>query len=63
MNRPDYCPLANEPCQSLCEAPCGKMKPMTQQQAADIFKAWRSGPLWLHMVRETERHHGIGPAA
>jgi len=20
--RPDYCPMANEPCQSLCDKPC-----------------------------------------
>ena len=22
--RPDYCPISNEPCQSLCDVPCGK---------------------------------------
>lgn len=21
--RPDYCPVGNEPCQSLCDVPCG----------------------------------------
>jgi hypothetical protein len=24
MTRPDYCPVANEPCQSLCDEPCSK---------------------------------------
>lgn len=24
--RPDYCPIGNEPCQSLCETPCGSRK-------------------------------------
>lgn len=22
--RPDYCPVSNEPCQSLCDTPCSK---------------------------------------
>lgn len=22
--RPDYCPMANEPCQSMCDTPCSK---------------------------------------
>lgn len=33
LNRPDYCPLAGEPCQSMCEVPCGQgssVKPMRQ---------------------------------
>jgi len=24
--RADYCPIANEPCQSLCDTPCGSRK-------------------------------------
>ena len=24
--RPDYCPIANEPCQSLCDTPCSVQK-------------------------------------
>jgi len=25
MNRPDYCPIGGEPCQSLCDTPCGSV--------------------------------------
>lgn len=35
-------------------------QPMTEDEAADVFKAWRSGSLYLHMVREAEKFHGIG---
>lgn len=34
-------------------------QPLTFDQAAAIFRGWRSGPLWLHMTREVERAHGI----
>jgi hypothetical protein len=37
-------------------------EPLTEQQIAGIFKAWRSGSLFMHMAREVERHHGIGAA-
>ncbi len=33
--RPDYCPVGNEPCQSLCDEPCSKVqkrKPLTDKQ-------------------------------
>ena len=33
--RPDYCPIGNEPCQSLCDEPCSttpKRKPLTDKQ-------------------------------
>jgi hypothetical protein len=26
--RPDYCPVGNEPCQSLCDEPCSTQKKM-----------------------------------
>lgn len=26
MTRPDYCPIGGEPCQSLCDEPCGSMR-------------------------------------
>ena len=32
--RPDYCPIGNEPCQSLCDEPCSttsKCKPLTDE--------------------------------
>lgn len=27
--RPDYCPLGNEPCQAMCDVPCGKSRLLT----------------------------------
>ena len=30
--RPDYCPMANEPCQSLCDEPCS-----TQSKEMKLF--------------------------
>ena len=33
--RPDYCPIGNEPCQSLCDEPCttpSQRKPLTNKQ-------------------------------
>lgn len=35
------------------------IEPMNEAQASAIFKAWRDGPLWLHMVRGAEAHHTI----
>ena len=35
--RPDYCPVGNEPCQSLCDEPCSttpKRKPLTNEDKA-----------------------------
>jgi hypothetical protein len=29
--RPDYCPIGNQPCQSLCETPCGKRSQLTEE--------------------------------
>lgn len=37
--RPDYCPIGNEPCQSLCHTPCTvppKRKPLTDEQIKQI---------------------------
>lgn len=30
MTRPDYCPVAQEPCQAMCDVPC-KIKDIRQQ--------------------------------
>ena len=38
-HRPDYCPIGGEPCQSLCEAPCGSRKPLTDEQLAEALRA------------------------
>jgi hypothetical protein len=32
MSRPDYCPRGNEPCQALCDTPCGAVVPMGQKR-------------------------------
>ena len=37
MSRSDYCPIWNEPCQSLCETPCGTRKPLTPEQVDEII--------------------------
>lgn len=42
--------------------PATGAQPLTEDQSAAIFKAWRDGPLWLHMTRGTEAAHGIGTA-
>lgn len=63
--RPDYCPISNEPCQSLCDTPCKviKRKPISEFEAADsfttephtddVFAAYQQG------IRFAERHHEI----
>jgi len=64
--RPDYCPIANEPCQSLCETPCLKRKPLTKDQIdlilAESFLA-ANGSVYstrvYDLVRAIEIEHGI----
>lgn len=62
MSRPGYCPIGNEPCQSLCETPCSTRKPLTDEQInahcpKDFNclrrKAFHDG------VRLAEARHGI----
>lgn len=69
--RPDYCPIGNEPCQSLCDTPCGTTtaKPLTLSQivlavrnaqiayALDKFSSFE-----VALVRKVEAAHGIGNA-
>jgi len=45
----------------IVEVELKRQGPLTQDEAAALFKTWRNGPLWLHMVRETERAHHIQP--
>lgn len=64
--RPDYCPAANEPCQSLCETPCLRRKPLTKDQIdlilAESFLA-ANGSVYstrvYDLVRAIEVEHGI----
>lgn len=30
--KPDYCPMVNEPCQSMCDTPCSMNRLETQQR-------------------------------
>jgi len=67
--RPDYCPIGNEPCQSLCDEPCSttpKRKPLTDKQIDD-FRVKNSegrGAGWRFnfkgFARAIEQAHGIG---
>lgn len=36
-------------------------KPITREQACEMFKAWREGPLWWHMAQATMRALGVKP--
>lgn len=66
MTRPDYCPVSNEPCQSLCERPCTARKPLTEQDI-DLIAAEgmrnAAGGIYATSVyefaRAIERAHGI----
>lgn len=55
--------LARTPC-NLFTVPLytRPQQPLSGAEAASIFKAWREGPLWLHMTRGVEAAHGIGIA-
>jgi hypothetical protein len=62
--RPDYCPVGNEPCQSLCDEPCTRTpqrKPLTDDEIGDISKNYAlSNPTTpLYFARPIEAAHGI----
>jgi hypothetical protein len=62
--RPDYCPVGNEPCQSLCDEPCSttpKRKPLSDEEINDIAKnyALNNPTTPLHFARAIEAAHGI----
>lgn len=50
--RADYCPIANEPCQSLCETPCDRKglrearEEIKRLQAEHARMAERAGLFW-----------------
>lgn len=37
-SRPDYCPTSGEPCQSLCETPCGSSERQVEELAMLVRK-------------------------
>lgn len=43
--RPDYCPVGNEPCQSLCDTPCTILpkRPWVGLTDEDIKEIWLAG--------------------
>lgn len=40
MTRPDYCPIGEEPCQSLCDTPCSTAA--ERRIVDDAFRAGRA---------------------
>ena len=61
--RPDYCPVGNEPCQSLCDEPCSttpKRKPLTEQEIGAILEDINAfGTRLYTFARAIEAAHGI----
>ena len=63
--RSGYCPIGNEPCQSLCETPCGSRQALTDEQiqvghdAADIAPTDSTIGTFIEGVRFAEAAHGI----
>ena len=61
--RPDYCPIGNQPCQSLCDEPCTttpKRQPLTDKQIEAVMNACLNDWDWQAFARAIELHHGIG---
>ena len=53
--RPGYCPIGNEPCQSLCDKPCTRTpqrKPPNAKDFEDYCKTLH--PLWNTRISRTE---------
>ena len=50
MTRPDYCPVGDEPCQSMCDAPC-----RTEAQHAVLMKFYSVDSLSA-LVEAQHRH-------
>lgn len=53
MARPDYCPVGNEPCQSMCDEPCSWSGPRRRREdealikdLADALDSCSSVPHW-----------------
>lgn len=54
--RPDYCPLVNEPCQSLCDTPCKKRKwvYLTDVEIARVVSLAGFNPDWVEAKIATQ---------
>lgn len=70
MTRPDYCPISNAPCQSMCTTSCKARKPLTPAQrralidrAGDITDGLNQDDFAEEIVKLVERHHGISAIA
>jgi hypothetical protein len=64
--RPDYCPIANEPCQSMCETPCSRRKMMHKKDQDRAYTAAKIAPTTgmtavssAAYIELYERAHGI----
>ena len=68
--RPDYCPVANEPCQLVCRDGCRlKKNSRSPLKAAQIDEMWRATTFsgnggqydwFVEGIRAAERAHKIG---
>ena len=69
--RPDYCPIGNEPCQSLCDTPCRIVKPQSPLSLNEIDLIVNDGmrnaaggiyaTRVYEFARAIEKAHGIEP--
>ena len=66
MTRPDYCPISNEPCQSMCTTSCKARKPLTPaqrrtliDQAGDITDGLNQDDFADEIIKLVEAHHGV----
>ena len=51
--RPDYCPIANEPCQSMCDTPCNRKELIAIRKDAERYRWLRSDDIEVpHGQRE-----------
>lgn len=56
--RPDYCPVAKEPCQAMCDPKCRLRKPPTDRELAAAYtKAQSQAPKHLGHI------HGLRAVA
>lgn len=62
--RPDYCPIANEPCQSMCETPCNRKELIALRKDAERYRwlvAQMMHPDADHQEEMFNRLHSINP--
>ena len=57
MTRPGNCPIANEPCQSLCADPCGSVQPKAHDPNSSLVRSRKGcghGVLFTEYCRDCE---------